>query len=84
MATSATMDMLWDCMNIGSRISKQIEGSDALVPKHQQQATGISLTTDLQELVTTVNSVRTTLVPFVTSSKKSKSVAELPAFEVSF
>jgi len=78
----ASMDMLWDCMNIASRISKQIEASDALIPKHQQQSSGISVTADLQELITTVNSVRTTLVPFVTSSKKSKSVSELPAFEV--
>lgn len=76
------MDTIWDCMNIASRIGKQIESSDNLIPKHQQQSSGISPSADLQELVTTVNSVRTTLVPFVTSSKKSKSVAEQPAFEI--
>src|SRR5690349_12786616 len=77
------MDMIWDAMNIASRISKQIESSDNWVPKHQQQSTGIAPLADLQELVTTVNSVRTTLVPFVTSSKKSKLASEQPAFEIS-
>ena len=66
------MDFVWDCMNIASRIAKQVEASDNLVPKHQQQTSGVTPSADLQELVTTVNSVRTTLVPFVTSSKKSK------------
>jgi len=73
------MDAIWDCMNIASRIAKQIENTDALVPK--TQATSVTPVADLQELTTTVNSVRTILVPFVTSSKKSKIVAD-PAFEI--
>lgn len=66
-------------MNIASRISKQIENSDNLVPK--TQSGNVTPVADLQELSSTVNSVRSTLVPFVTSSKKSKTVAE-PAFEI--
>lgn len=73
------MDTIWDCMNTASRISKQIENTDNLVPKNQQFP--VTPVADLQELVTTINSVRTTLVPFVTSSKKSKIVSE-PAFEI--
>jgi len=73
------MDAIWDCMNIASRIAKQIENTDALVPKNQ--STSVTPVADLQELTTTVNSVRTILVPFVTSSKKSKIVAD-PAFEI--
>jgi len=73
------MDIIWECMNIASRIAKQVENSDNLVPKNQTGT--VTPVTDLQELTTTVNSVRTTLVPFVTSSKKSKIVAE-PAFEI--
>jgi hypothetical protein len=73
------MDAIWDCMNIASRIAKQIETSDNLVPKNQ--STTVTPVADLQELTTTVNSVRTILVPFVTSSKKSKIVAD-PAFEI--
>jgi len=73
------MDTIWECMNIASRIAKQIEGSDNLVPKNQVgTATPLQ---DLQELSSTVNSVRTTLVPFVTSSKKSKIVVD-PAFDI--
>jgi len=73
------MDTIWECMNIASRIAKQIEGSDNLVPKSQSGAA--TPVADLQELSTTINSVRTTLVPFVTSSKKSKIVTE-PPFEI--
>jgi hypothetical protein len=73
------MDTIWECMNIASRISKQIESSDNLVPK--TQSGNITPVADLQELSSTVNSVRTTLVPFVTSSKKSKTVSE-PSFEI--
>jgi len=73
------MDAIWDCMNIASRIGKQIESTDSLVPKNQAGA--VTPVADLQELTTTVNSVRTILVPFVTSSKKSKIVAD-PAFEI--
>jgi len=62
------MDNVWDCMNIASRITKQIESTDNLVPK--QQLGNVTPVADLQELTTSVNSVRTTLVPFVTSSKK--------------
>jgi hypothetical protein len=75
----AKMDTIWECMNIASRIAKQIEGSDNLVPKSQNGAA--TPVADLQELSTTINSVRTTLVPFVTSSKKSKIVTE-PPFEI--
>jgi hypothetical protein len=77
-----SMDILWDCMNVANRIGKQIESSESLIPKHQQQTSGISIVSDLQELVTTVNSVKTTLVPFVTNSKKSKGVSEMPSFEI--
>jgi len=73
------MDAIWDCMNIASRIGKQIESTDSLVPKNQAGA--VTPVADLQELTTTVNSVRTILVPFVTSSKKSKIVTD-PAFEI--
>jgi len=76
---SMNIDTVWECMNIASRIAKQIESSDSLVPKNQTGAA--TPVNDLQELSTTINSVRTTLVPFVTSSKKSKIVAE-PAFEI--
>jgi len=75
----SSMDTIWECMNVASRISKQIEQSDAMVPKNQSgQVTPVL---DLAELTTTVNSVRTTLVPFVTSAKKSKVVSENP-FEI--
>lgn len=73
------MDAIWECMNIASRIAKQIETSDNLVPKNQVGV--VTPANDLQEFSSTVNSVRTTLVPFVTSSKKSKVVSE-PAFEI--
>jgi len=73
------MDTIWECMNIASRVAKQVELSDNLVPKNQVGV--VTPATDLQEFATTVNSVRTTLVPFVTSSKKSKVVSE-PPFEV--
>lgn len=73
------MDAIWDCMNIASRIGKQIENTDNLVPKNQ--AATVTPVSDLQELITTVNSVRTTLVPFVTSTKKGK-VAQENAFEI--
>src|SRR5689334_9527993 len=73
------MDTIWECMNIASRISKQIESSDNLVPKtHASNTTPVA---DLQELSGTVNSVRTTLVPFVTSTRKGKTVTE-PSFEI--
>lgn len=65
---------IWDCMNVASRIGKQIEASANLVPKSHKDV--INPVSDLQELVTTVNSVRTTLVPFVTSTKKIKAVAD--------
>jgi len=73
------MDAIWDCMNIASRIAKQIENSDSFVPKNQSSA--VTPVADLQEVTGTVNSVRTILVPFVTSSKKSKIVTD-PAFEI--
>eukprot|EP01114_Cavostelium_apophysatum_P005432 TRINITY_DN1639_c0_g2_i1.p1 TRINITY_DN1639_c0_g2~~TRINITY_DN1639_c0_g2_i1.p1 ORF type:complete len:415 (-),score=118.10 TRINITY_DN1639_c0_g2_i1:1073-2317(-) len=73
------MDTIWECMNVASRIAKQIENSDALVPRNQVGV--VTPMADLQELSTTVNSVRTTLVPFVTSSKKTKVVSE-PSFEI--
>lgn len=73
------MDAIWECMNIASRIGKQIENTDNLVPKNQSGV--CTPVQDLQELTTTVNSVRTTLVPFVTSSKKSKIISEQP-FEI--
>lgn len=66
-------------MNIASRVAKQVEVSDNLVPKNQTGS--VTPFADLQELYTTVNSVRTTLVPFVTSSKKSKTIAE-PGFDI--
>jgi len=72
------MDAIWDCMNIASRIAKQIENTDNLVPKNQSTVTPVA---DLQELTTTVNSVRTILVPFVTNSKKSKIVTDA-SFEI--
>jgi len=65
------MDAIWDCMNIANRIIKQLEGMDSLVPKNQSGT--VTPTVDLQELNGTVTSVRTTLVPFVTNSKKNKS-----------
>ena len=73
------MDNIWDCMNVGSRVTKQIEGIDNLVPKNQVGT--VTPLADLQELSTTVNSVRTIMVPFVTSSKKSKIVSD-PSFEI--
>jgi len=66
-------------MNIASRIAKQIESTDNLVPK--QQLGNVTPVADLQELTTTVNSIRTTLVPFVTSSRRSKVVGEA-AFDI--
>eukprot|EP01116_Phalansterium_solitarium_P007055 TRINITY_DN1952_c0_g2_i1.p1 TRINITY_DN1952_c0_g2~~TRINITY_DN1952_c0_g2_i1.p1 ORF type:complete len:424 (-),score=125.44 TRINITY_DN1952_c0_g2_i1:206-1477(-) len=73
------MDLVWDSMNVASRIVKQIEQTDSLVPKSQQST--VTPVSDLQEVSTTVNSVRTTLVPFVTSAKKSK-VSTEQAFEI--
>jgi len=73
------LDHIWECMNFATRVAKQIEGSDSLVPKNQTGS--VTPVADLQELSTTVNSVRTTLVPFVTSSKKNKIIAE-PAFDI--
>jgi len=73
------MDAIWDCMNIASRTAKLIENTDALVPKNQ--ANTVTPVLDLQELTTTVNSVRSVLVPFVTSYKKSKIVADT-AFDI--
>ena len=74
----AAMDSIWDCMNIASRIVKQIENSDSLVPKNLAGATGVLPVQDLQELLMTISSVKSIFVPFVTSSKKSKTVAESP------
>jgi len=62
------MNSIWDCMNIASRVGKQIENSNNLVPKGQ--TTSVNPLADLQELITTVNSVRTTFVPFVTSRRR--------------
>lgn len=73
------MDAVWECMNVASRVGKQIENTDTLVPK--TQAGTVTPVQDLQELLTTINSVRTTMVPFVTSSKKSKIVSD-PCFEI--
>jgi len=73
------MDAIWDCMNIANRIIKQLEGMDSLVPKNQSGT--VTPTVDLQELNGTVTSVRTTLVPFVTNSKKTK-VATESSFEL--
>ncbi len=64
------MDVIWDCMNIASRISKYIESSDNWVPKSQTKLA--NPLNDLQELITTINSVRTIFVPFVTATKKVK------------
>jgi len=79
-----SLDIVWDCMNVASRICKQIENSDNLVPKTQTQPIQANVLVtplaDLQELLSTVTSVRTTSVPFVTSSKKSKVTSE-PSFE---
>jgi len=77
----STMDLLWDCMNISSRIAKQIETSDSLVPKNQQNSGLITPHADLQEASTTIASVKTTFWPFVTSAKKSRVVSESP-FEI--
>jgi len=66
-------------MNIASRVGKQVENTDTLVPKNQAGA--VTPVADLQEFSTTINSVRTILVPFVTSSKKSKIVSDA-AFEI--
>lgn len=73
------MEAIWDSMNIASRVGKQIENMDSLVPK--AQAGTVTVVADLQELLSTINSVRTTLVPFVTSSKKSKVVSD-PSFDI--
>lgn len=73
------MDTIWDCMNIASRISKQIDNTGHLVPKSQSVA--VDPVNDLQELTATVNLVRTTLVPFVTSAKKTKVVGDA-SFEI--
>jgi len=61
-------------------ISRKIEGMDKFVPKQGTQAL-VTPVEDLAELTQTINSVRTTLVPFVTSSKKVKIVAET-SFEI--
>lgn len=66
-------------MNIASRLAKQIETSNSLVPLNQVGV--VTPGDDLQEFSATINSVRTTLVPFVTSSKKAK-VTSQPAFEI--
>ncbi|PRP86863.1 RING zinc finger-containing protein [Planoprotostelium fungivorum] len=72
-AQSITMtDLTWESMNLASRVSKQIENADSLVPRHQANAAHPAQ--DLQELVGTINYVRTALVPFVESSA-SKAVA---------
>eukprot|EP01119_Soliformovum_irregulare_P025028 TRINITY_DN913_c0_g1_i1.p1 TRINITY_DN913_c0_g1~~TRINITY_DN913_c0_g1_i1.p1 ORF type:complete len:432 (-),score=54.60 TRINITY_DN913_c0_g1_i1:108-1307(-) len=73
------MDPIWDCMNLASRIGRQTEKSDTLVPK--TQSVTITPTTDLQEFTQTINLVRILLVPFVTSSKKTKTVED-PSFEI--
>jgi CBL proto-oncogene N-terminus, EF hand-like domain len=75
----SSMDAIWDTMNVAARVAKQIEGMESIVPRSQQQH--VNPVTDLQELSTTVNSVRTTLTPFVTTSKKSKHATEQP-FEI--
>jgi len=68
------MDTLWECMNVASRITKQIENMESLVPQNfKATCTPVA---DLQELSTTLNSVRSTLVPFVTSSKKKPTVSD--------
>jgi hypothetical protein len=72
------MEAIWECMNIASRITKQIDASDAWVPKNHQGT--CKPTSELQELSTTVTAVRTSLVPFVANSKKSKAVSD-PAFD---
>lgn len=70
----------WDAMNVASRVGKQIEGMESIVPRSQLQR--VSPVADLQELSNTVNSVRTTLVPFVTSNKKSAKVVTERTFEI--
>jgi len=32
------MDAIWECMNIASRIAKQVENTETLVPKNQRAA----------------------------------------------
>jgi len=76
MASNPSLDAIWECMNIASRVGKQIENTEHLVPK--SQANSINPVQDLAELTSTVNSVRTQLVPFVTSSKKTKIVPDQP------
>jgi hypothetical protein len=73
--------LLWDCMNLSSKLLKQIENSDSLVPKHY--AGTISPNQDLQEIYETVKDVRAAIVPFVTgvTSKRKKMIME-PAFEI--
>jgi len=75
------MDDIWDCMNVASRIVKQIENSDNLVPKNAIGADTITPMQDLQELLVTIQTVRSILMPFVTSSRKSKAVGNSP-FEI--
>jgi len=62
-------DLTWESMNLASRVSKQIENADSLVPRHQ--ANSAHPAQDLQELVGTINYVRTALVPFVEIANKS-------------
>jgi hypothetical protein len=69
------MEVIWECMNVASRVAKQIEASESLVPKTVPPGS-IKPLTDLQELITTINHVRTTLIPFVANSKKSKAATE--------
>lgn len=73
------MDAIWECLNIASRIAKQIESSDNLVPKSQVGV--VTPVNDLQEFLSTINLVRTTLIPFAASAKKSRVVTE-PSFEI--
>jgi len=69
-ANVAQNDLLWESMNIASRIVKQIDVTNNLIPKNTN--TNISPSADLQELLTTINSVRSTFVPFVTNAKKKQ------------
>lgn len=69
------MDLLWESMNIASRVAKQVEVTNNLVPKNTN--TNISPLADLQELLTTINAVRTTFVPFVTNAKKKAGSEQL-------
>jgi len=64
------VDLLWESMNIATRVGKAIESTNNLIPKNTN--TNISPVADLQELLTTINSVRTTFVPFVTNAKKKQ------------